>query len=63
MEKYLEMFRVSKEKLSEVSELLNNDFNQGLMKNTDDKMLATFIRATPDGTGNFIPVLDTVERH
>lgn len=52
---YLEPFRLSLEKLQEVSARLKKDLIRGLGKHTHQKaavkMLPTFVRATPDGTG------------
>uniref|UniRef100_A0A3Q2R1F9 Phosphotransferase n=1 Tax=Fundulus heteroclitus TaxID=8078 RepID=A0A3Q2R1F9_FUNHE len=58
--KYLEPFRLSLEKLQEVSVRLRKDMKRGLGKHTHHKapvkMLPTFVRATPDGTeqGDFL---------
>ncbi|KAM4726194.1 hexokinase-4-like [Anableps anableps] len=56
VEKYLEPFRLSLEKLQEVSARLWKDMIRGLGKHTHHrasvKMLPTFVRATPDGTEN-----------
>ncbi|CAF97272.1 unnamed protein product, partial [Tetraodon nigroviridis] len=57
---YLEPFRLSLEKLQEVSNRLRKDMIRGLKKhshqNAPVKMLPTFVRATPDGTekGDFL---------
>ncbi|XP_045895184.1 hexokinase-4-like [Micropterus dolomieu] len=57
---YLKRFRLSQEKLKEVSSLLMTDLDRGLGKHTHQKaavkMLPTFVRATPDGTekGDFL---------
>lgn len=57
---YLEPFRLSDDKLQEVSNRLRKDMNRGLRKhshhNAPVKMLPTFVRATPDGTekGDFL---------
>lgn len=52
---YLEPFRLSLEKLQEISARLKKDLIRGLGKHTHQKaavkMLPTFVRATPDGTG------------
>lgn len=52
---YLEPFRLSLEKLQEVSARLRKDLVRGLGKHSHHraavKMLPTFVRATPDGTG------------
>ncbi|XP_034746750.1 hexokinase-2-like [Etheostoma cragini] len=57
VERYLEPFRLSQAKLQEVSARLSRDLVQGLGKQTHHtaavKMLPTFVRATPDGTGKF----------
>ncbi|XP_051793702.1 hexokinase-2-like isoform X1 [Acanthochromis polyacanthus] len=54
VEKYLEPFRLSLEKLKEVSVRLRKDLIRGLGKHSHHraavKMLPTFVRATPDGT-------------
>uniref|UniRef100_A0A3B5A6R0 Phosphotransferase n=1 Tax=Stegastes partitus TaxID=144197 RepID=A0A3B5A6R0_9TELE len=54
VEKYLERFRLSLEKLKEVSARLRKDLIRGLGKHSHHraavKMLPTFVRATPDGT-------------
>uniref|UniRef100_A0A3P8SIT6 Phosphotransferase n=1 Tax=Amphiprion percula TaxID=161767 RepID=A0A3P8SIT6_AMPPE len=54
VEKYLEPFRLSLEKLKEVSVRLKKDLIRGLGKHSHHraavKMLPTFVRATPDGT-------------
>uniref|UniRef100_M4AKT3 Phosphotransferase n=1 Tax=Xiphophorus maculatus TaxID=8083 RepID=M4AKT3_XIPMA len=58
--KHLEPFRLSLEKLKEVSTRLRKDMIRGLGKHTHHraavKMLPTFVRATPDGTekGDFL---------
>ncbi|XP_035998715.1 hexokinase-2 [Fundulus heteroclitus] len=60
VQKYLEPFRLSLEKLQEVSVRLRKDMKRGLGKHTHHKapvkMLPTFVRATPDGTeqGDFL---------
>ncbi len=55
VEEYLERFRLSLEKLQEVSARLRKDLIRGLGKHSHHKapvkMLPTFVRATPDGTG------------
>lgn len=55
VEPYLEPFRLSLEKLQEISARLRKDLIRGLGKHTHHrasvKMLPTFVRATPDGTG------------
>lgn len=57
---YLEPFRLSLEKLQEVSARLRKDLVRGLGKHSHHraavKMLPTFVRATPDGTesGDFL---------
>lgn len=55
LQDYLEPFRLSLEKLQEVSGRLRRDMIRGLGKhshhNAPVKMLPTFVRATPDGTG------------
>lgn len=55
MQDYLEPFRLSLEKLQEVSARLRKDLVRGLGKHSHHraavKMLPTFVRATPDGTG------------
>ncbi|KAM8742120.1 hexokinase-2-like isoform 1-T2 [Acanthopagrus schlegelii] len=57
---YLEPFRLSLEKLQEVSARLRKDLIRGLGKHSHHraavKMLPTFVRATPDGTesGDFL---------
>lgn len=52
---YLEPFRLSLEKLQEVSNRLRRDMIRGLNRhshhNAPVKMLPTFVQATPDGTG------------
>lgn len=50
--KYLECFCLSQEKLLEISARLKNELIRGLEKETQDMMLATFVTATADGTGN-----------
>uniref|UniRef100_A0A3B4VIZ1 Phosphotransferase n=1 Tax=Seriola dumerili TaxID=41447 RepID=A0A3B4VIZ1_SERDU len=56
VEKYLELFHLSQEKLKEVSARLKRDLIRGLGKHSHHraavKMLPTFVRATPDGTEN-----------
>ncbi|XP_072231715.1 hexokinase-2-like [Leuresthes tenuis] len=60
VENYLEPFRLSLDKLKEVSARLRKDMIRGLGKHTHHraavKMLPTFVRATPDGTekGDFL---------
>ncbi|GLD46322.1 hexokinase-2-like protein [Lates japonicus] len=60
VQKYLEPFHLSLEKLQEISTRLKKDMNRGLGKHTHNKapvkMLPTFVRATPDGTesGDFL---------
>ncbi|XP_015239089.1 PREDICTED: glucokinase-like [Cyprinodon variegatus] len=53
--KYLEPFRLSLEKLREISAQLKKDMIRGLGKHTHNrapvKMLPTFVRETPDGKG------------
>lgn len=55
VQKYLERFVLSLEKLQEVSARLKKDLIRGLGKHSHHrapvKMLPTFVRATPDGTG------------
>ncbi|TNN56185.1 Hexokinase-2 [Liparis tanakae] len=57
VQEYLEPFHVPLEKLREVSARLRKDLVRGLGKHTHHKapvkMLPTFVRATPDGTGTF----------
>ena len=52
---YLERFHLSLEKLQDVSARLRKDLVRGLGKHSHHrapvKMLPTFVRATPDGTG------------
>lgn len=52
---YLSPFRLSLEKLQEISARLKRDLNRGLGRHAHHraavKMLPTFVRATPDGTG------------
>lgn len=52
---FLEPFALSREKLQEVSTRLKKAMLRGLGKHTHHKaavkMLPTFVRATPDGTG------------
>ncbi|XP_026225846.1 hexokinase-2-like [Anabas testudineus] len=54
--KYLECFCLSQEKLLEISARLKNELIRGLEKETQDMMLATFVTATADGTekGDFL---------
>uniref|UniRef100_A0A4W6F977 hexokinase n=1 Tax=Lates calcarifer TaxID=8187 RepID=A0A4W6F977_LATCA len=60
VQKYLEPFHLSLEKLQEISARLKKDMIRGLGKHTHNKaavkMLPTFVRATPDGTesGDFL---------
>ncbi|XP_019965018.1 hexokinase-4-like [Paralichthys olivaceus] len=60
VQKYLESFHLSLEKLQEVSSRLKKAMLRGLGKHTHHKasvkMLPTFVRATPDGTerGDFL---------
>uniref|UniRef100_A0A3B3CY71 Phosphotransferase n=1 Tax=Oryzias melastigma TaxID=30732 RepID=A0A3B3CY71_ORYME len=60
VEKHLEPFRLSLEKLQDVSARLRKDMLRGLGKHAHHraavKMLPTFVRATPDGTekGDFL---------
>ncbi|KAJ8348435.1 hypothetical protein SKAU_G00270240 [Synaphobranchus kaupii] len=60
VEDWLQPFRLSREKLREVSARLRRDLIRGLGKHTHHrapvKMLPTFVRATPDGTekGDFL---------
>ncbi|XP_028276726.1 hexokinase-2-like [Parambassis ranga] len=60
VETYLEPFRLSLDKLQEVSARLEKELIRGLGKHTHHrasvKMLPTFVRATPDGTekGDFL---------
>lgn len=58
MEKYLQPFQLSPETLQEVSARLRKDLLRGLGKHSHHKapvkMLPTFVRATPDGTGKDI---------
>ncbi|XP_044226402.1 hexokinase-2-like isoform X2 [Thunnus albacares] len=60
VQKYLEGFILTPEKLMEVSARLKRDLNRGLGKHSHHrapvKMLPTFVRATPDGTekGDFL---------
>lgn len=54
---YLEPFHLSLEKLQDVSARLKKDMIRGLGKHSHQrapvKMLPTFVRATPDGSGEF----------
>ncbi|KAG9351951.1 hypothetical protein JZ751_023202 [Albula glossodonta] len=56
VDEWLQPFRLSREKLREVSSRLRKDLIRGLGKHTHRrapvKMLPTFVRATPDGTGD-----------
>uniref|UniRef100_A0AAQ4P612 Phosphotransferase n=1 Tax=Gasterosteus aculeatus aculeatus TaxID=481459 RepID=A0AAQ4P612_GASAC len=60
VQRYLERFHLTREKLQEVSERLRKDLIRGLGKHSHHKapvkMLPTFVRATPDGTekGDFL---------
>ncbi|KAG7484729.1 hypothetical protein MATL_G00052910 [Megalops atlanticus] len=60
VEDFLQPFRLSMEKLREVSARLRKDFIRGLSKRRHSrppvKMLPTFVRSTPDGTerGDFL---------
>ncbi|XP_059208357.1 hexokinase-4-like [Centropristis striata] len=60
VQRYLECFQLSVEKLQEVSARLRRDLIRGLGKHSHHKaavkMLPTFVRATPDGTekGDFL---------
>lgn len=53
---FLQRFRLSVQQLQEVSARLEEDLSRGLGKHTHHeapvKMLPTFVRATPDGSGN-----------
>lgn len=57
VQKHLECFRLSPRKLQDVSAQMEKDMIRGLGKHTHHKapvkMLPTFVRATPDGTGNY----------
>ncbi|XP_037324251.2 hexokinase-2-like [Pungitius pungitius] len=60
VQRYLERFHLTREKLQEVSARLRKDLTRGLGKHSHHKapvkMLPTFVRATPDGTekGDFL---------
>ncbi|XP_074528069.1 hexokinase-2-like [Halichoeres trimaculatus] len=60
VQEYLDSFRLSLEKLKQVSTRLKKDMTRGLGKHSHNKasvkMLPTFVRATPDGTekGDFL---------
>lgn len=64
---YLEPFRLSLEKLQEVSNRLRKDMIRGLKKhshhNAPVKMLPTFVRATPDGTGEVFRSQENTAAH
>lgn len=56
VDKYLYHMRLSDENLMDVSRRFRKEMDKGLGRDTNPtaavKMLPTFVRSTPDGTGN-----------
>lgn len=64
--KTLEEFRLTKDQLLEVKKRMRTEIQNGLSKNTQNtatvKMLPTYVRSTPDGSGKKSTVIWTIFR-
>lgn len=58
VDKYLYHLRLSEENLMDVSRRFRKEMDKGLGRDTNPtaavKMLPTFVRSTPDGTGDYL---------